>query len=63
MLVIVQGGDRARLLGTPPAVELVCQGVEIAPEGPVTFRNVVTVAPQETLGFQDATDCAWANWA
>ena len=56
MLVTVHGGDRARLFGTPPVVELVCHGVPIAPEGPVTFWNVVTNALQETFGFQAETD-------
>ncbi len=56
MLTIVHGGDSARLLGTPPAVELVCHGVEIAPDEPVTFRKVVTNALQEMFGFQAETD-------
>jgi len=56
VLVIVHGGDSARLLGTPPVVELVCHGVEIAPDEPVTFWKVVTNALQETFGFQAETD-------
>ncbi len=56
MLVIVHGGDSARLLGTPPVVELVCHGVEMAPDEPVTFWKVVTNALQETFGFQAETD-------
>jgi hypothetical protein len=55
-LVIVQGGDNARLLGTPPVEELVCHGVEMAPEAPVTFWKVVTNALQVTFGFQAETD-------
>ena len=44
------------MLGTPPVEELVCHGVEMAPEAPVTFCKVVTSALQETFGFQDETD-------
>ncbi len=62
MLLIVHGGDRARLFGTPPVVESTCHGLpESDPDEPVTFWNVVNVGAQETLGFQEVEVVARAT--
>ncbi len=63
MFLIVQGGESARLSGTPPVLALfTCQGLpDRDPDEPVTFWKVVTRALQVTFGFHAVTDDARAG--